>query len=510
MIRKKLSKNAFYLSFLLIPLFLVSSCSLTDLGEYLQNWDSSQAHGNSTVPSGDIESHFGLDLDYDTVFPQNEVNEITIQITPENWQAMLDDMTENHGELGAGDGFKPVNGAAQPPKEGKPGFPGGDAAGGPRPGSNPQMGGGGLWESDENNPIWVEAEIIFEEDSWQHVGIRFKGNSSLRNTWSSGSLKLPFKLDFDQFEDEYPKTEDQRFFGFKQLSFASNFKDDSYLREKVAADLFREAGVPSAQTAFYAVTLDYGEGPVYLGLYTAVELVDDTVIKTQFSDDSGNVYKPSGTGATFSVGSFSETDFDKETNQDRDDYSDILALFDALHSDLRLTDPAAWRIQLEAVFDVDNFLNWLAVNTVIQNWDTYGVMHHNYFLYNDPETDQLVWIPWDNNESLGEIGGVRSAISVDLGNVGENWPLISFLRDDPVYFQKYQDYLEDFLGDGFSEDDLVETFAYYHDLISPYVTAEDPETTLISSIQAFERSVDELIDHVRFQTNVTESFLKNN
>jgi spore coat protein CotH len=504
-------KNAFYLSILLSILLFLSACKVTELTEYMQNWDSSLAHENSSVPSGDIESHFGLDLDYDTVFPQDEVNEITIQITPENWQAMLDDMTENYGAQGAGGGLRPPDGAGQPPKGGKPGFPGEDGAGQPRPGQNPQVEGGGLvWEADDNNPIWVEAEIIFEEESWQHVGIRFKGNSSLRNTWSSGSLKLPFKLDFDQYEDDYPKTEDQRFFGFKQLSFASNFKDDSYLREKVAADLFREAGVPSAQTAFYAVTIDYGEGPIYLGLYTAVELVDDTVIKTQFSDDSGNVYKPFGTGATFSAGSFSEASFDKETNQDEEDYSDILALYDALHSDLRMTDPEAWRTQLEAVFDVDNFLNWLAVNTVIQNWDTYGVMHHNYFLYNDPETEQLVWIPWDNNESLGEIGGVRSAISVDLGEVGENWPLISFLRDDPVYFQKYQDYLEDFLEDVFSVDELADTFTYYHDLIAPYVTTEDPETTLISSWNAFERSVDELIDHVRSQIRVTEGFLTNN
>ena len=160
--------------------------------------------------------------------------------------------------------------------------------------------------ADDQNPVWVEAEISFNNEIWQHVGIRFKGNSSLRSTWGSGSLKLPFKLDFDEFEDQYPETDDQRLYGFKQLSFSSGFHDESLLREKIAADVFREAGVPSAQTAFYAVSVDYGEGPVYLGLYTAVEVVDDTLIETQFSDDSGNVYKPEGMGATFAVNSFSE------------------------------------------------------------------------------------------------------------------------------------------------------------------------------------------------------------
>ena len=197
--------------------------------------------------------------------------------------------------------------------------------------------------ADDQNPVWVEAEFSFDGESWEHIGIRFKGNSSLKSTWGSGSLKLPFKLDFDQYEDEYPETEDQRFYGFKQLSLASNYRDDSVLREKIAADLFREAGVPSAQTAYYAVNIDYGEGPVYFGLYTAVEVIDDTLIETQFSDDSGNVYKPEGSGATFAAGSFTESSFDKETNQDEDDYSDILALFDALHDKTRLSDPESWR-----------------------------------------------------------------------------------------------------------------------------------------------------------------------
>ena len=174
-------------------------------------------------------------------------------------------------------------------------------------------------------------------DTWDYVGIRFKGNSSLMTAWSSGNLKLPFKLDFDQFEDDYPEINDQRFYGFKQLTLASNFNDNSYLREKVTADIFREFGVPSAQTAFYEVYVDTGDGPVYFGLYTMVEAVEDTVISQQFASDEGNLYKPEGSGATFAEGSYNEASFDKETNQDEDDYSDIEALFAILHGESRLT-----------------------------------------------------------------------------------------------------------------------------------------------------------------------------
>lgn len=503
-----MNKHTLPLSVLLISTILLSGCGTRSLSASYQDPDSSPASNNSSLPSEGTGSRNEGDPDYDTVFPQDTVNEITIQVSPENWQVMLDDMAENYGEQGTGKGLRPGQGAGNPPEGEKPGFPEGDRAGNPPQGVNPPPGGRGIpADTDSSNPVWVEAEIIFEGESWEHVGIRFKGNSSLRSTWSSGSLKLPFKLDFDQYEDVYPNTKDQRFFGFKQLTFSSNFHDDSLLREKVTADIFREAGVPSAQTAFYAVSLDYGDGPIYLGLYTTVEVIDDTLIETQFSDDSGNVYKPEGPGATFAAGSFTETSFDKETNQDVDDYSDILDLFDKLHANTRTTDPETWRKELESVFDVDNFLNWLALNTLIQNWDSYGVAQHNYYLYNNPETGQLVWIPWDNNESLKSSQGMKSALSLSLDEVKYDWPLISYLRDDPVYYQRYLECLDQALETVFIPSELADQFTYYHELIAPYVVQENPENTLISSQVGYKHSVDELNEHVQDRVASAEAFL---
>ena len=114
---------------------------------------------------------------------------------------------------------------------------------------------GGL---DFGDTSYVESTISFNGETWEHVGFRYSGNSTLQNSWRSGTKKISFRLDFDEFEDDFPATKNQRFFGFKQLSFKSNAMDSSYLREKVAADIFREAGVVSSQTAFYDVYVDYG------------------------------------------------------------------------------------------------------------------------------------------------------------------------------------------------------------------------------------------------------------
>ncbi len=498
-----------------------SSDENAETTERPEGW-SEETHSNDVEP------------DYDTVFPQDEVNRIDIVISAENWETMLADMTDLMGEFGSGEGvgvgggdnFQPGNDAI--PGGAFPGQPGSDAGDeeipeGPeqdvqRPEdgdrqpqwNNPQdrQGGGGMAvnETDDENPIWVTATIEFEDVTWEYVGIRFKGNSSLKSAWSSGNLKIPFKLDFDQFEEDYPEIDDQRFYGFKQLTLANNFNDNSYLREKVAADIFRDFGVPSAQTAFYEVYVDYGEGPVYFGLYTMVEAVEDTVIKEQFENDEGNLYKPTGMGATFADGSFNEESFDKETHQEEDDYSDILALYEALHAENRLTDPADWREGLEEVFDVDTFLRWLAVNTVIQNWDTYGKMNHNYFLYTDPETDLITWIPWDNNHAFSGTGK-QAAASLSLSEISDGWPLIRFLIDDPVYQAQYESYLQEVVETAFDPEKMAETYAYYHDLITSSALAETPKSTMLDSTSAFDNSVQSLIDHAVSRCDDVQQYL---
>jgi len=120
------------------------------------------------------------------------------------------------------------------------------------------------------------------------------------------------------------------------------------LREKVAGDVFRSAGLAGSHTAFYTLHVDHGEGPVYFGVYTLVEEVDDTVLETQFPDDGGNLYKPDGVGASFTAGTFSEDVFVKKTNEDDADWADITSLFAALHDDSRTTDAAAWRAAVPA------------------------------------------------------------------------------------------------------------------------------------------------------------------
>lgn len=444
------------------------------------------------------------DPNYDIVFPDDEVNTMTITIAPEDWQAMLDDMTATYGEPGSGSGpggqpsGQPGDPGQRPPGD-RPVRPGaGDAGGGP---GGLGQGGQGAGDFTTENPIWVAGDIEFEGDVWTDVGVRFKGNSSLMSVWSRGSLELPFKLDFDEFEDENPAIDNQRFYGFKQLSLSNNYNEATFMRDAVTSDILAEAGITSAETAFYELFVDYGEGPVSFGLYTMIEVVDDTVIDRIFGDDDGNIYEGDGASVSLAEGAYDgiSTSFEKENNKDEADWSDIEALYTVLHSDLRQSDPVAWKAELEVIFDADTFLHWLAINTVIENWDTYGAATHNFYLYNNPETGQLTWIPWDHNEAIKE--GRRSNMTLAMDGIGDEWPLISFLLADDEYDQTYVGYVDETINTVFQADAMTAKYEEIATLIEPYAEAK-------IGAEAFGQGVQALIDHTEARVTAAENFLE--
>lgn len=421
------------------------------------------------------------DPDFDEVFEDNAVKRLDIVVTEDRWQSMLDDMTTLYGEFGAsGQG-------------GQGGPPGGQ---------------GGLIETDED-PIFVPAEVLYEDKEWYRVGVRFKGNSSLQSSWQSGILKLSFKLDFDEFEDDYPQIDNQRFYGFKKLSLKNNYKDRSMLREKVATDVFRNAGLAASHTAFYTLYVDHGDGPQYFGVYTLVEEVDDTVLDEQFSNDDGNLYKPDGDAASFASGTYDEDEYVKKTNEDEADFSDVESLLNILNSATRMTDTPAWRADLEEIFDTDVFLKYLAVNTVIQNWDTYGRMTHNYYLYNDPETSKLTWIPWDNNESLQE-GNQGGSPALDFSDVtASEWPLIGYLYQDDVYKAQYDTYVQEVVDGAFNTATMQSLYSSYASLVAPYAAAEEPGFSFLNSSADFDAAINELNAHVSQRASAVNTYLNN-
>lgn len=465
------------LSHLTQTLFTLSTISLIACSESSDTPISSEDETQNTDTTAVIDNPnedyslatHGKDAEanYDLVFPRKQVNRIDIILEASQWQTMLEDMTELYGEFGgSGSGTGPGNG------------PGGQGPG-----------GGNFAEED---PVWVEGSVRFNDLQWDHVGVRFKGNSTLSGAWQSGNYKIPFKLDFDQWEDTYPSTLDQRFYGFKQLALGSNYKDNSFLREKLMADLFREAGVSAPMSSYVELYVDFGEGAQYFGLYTMVEVPAQDFLDTQFGNSSGNLYKPDGEHSHFeSDNIINDTSFPKKTNEDEADWSDIERLQSLLNAETRLSSSQEWRDSLGTILDVDSYIRWLAANTAMTNWDTYGVMDHNFYLYGDMDQEgRLVWIPWDNNESLTD--QARSPINLDLSGVSDEWPMISYMRDDDVYYAQYWQEVKTLVEEVFVSTRVNTTIDEEAALIQSSVEKEESGYTYLSSPQEFTTAISDL------------------
>jgi spore coat protein CotH len=245
------------------------------------------------------------------------------------------------------------------------------------------------------------------------------------------------------------------------------------------------------------------------------EIPDNPMLEIQFGDDNGNLYKPTSNWV-----SFNQDDFEKQSNEDEADWSDVEAAVVALNADR--SDAATWRAGLEATFNVDGFLRWLAVNTVIQNWDTYGQMAHNYYLYGNPDDNgRLNWIPWDNNMAFmagmgggmdgGMGGGMGGGLSLELSEVGQEWPLIRYLMDDSVYRATYVSHVKTFI-EGVSDVASIQArFQAEHDLIAPYVTGAEGEQagyTLLDNPEEFDTALSSLLQFVADRSQAAVEFLE--
>ena len=508
---------------------------------------SADTHGRDAKP------------DYDRVFAQDTVKRLDIRVTAEDWSRLTADMTEMAGPFGAsntggrGGGFNAqpnplataacsglVEGSAcsfgTPVQSGRctllpmgigltcsalpggggnfPGGPGGNPPGGNPPGGSPPGGNptGNIGRDDveflPRTPIYIPATLTFDGLTFSNIGMRLKGNSSLLNSWQSGVEKLPFRLNADGLEDAIPRARDQTFFGFPNLNLTNNSQDASFLRAKVVGDLFREAGVAAARTAFMRVFFDRGHGAQYLGLYTLVEVPDEPMLESQFGSEDGNLYKPNGTGARWTQ--FIAESFPKKTNQSDEDWTDVQDAISVLNEPR--TSPTAWRARLEARFAVSSFLRWLALNTIIGNTDTYGGFSpHNYWVYGSPRhRDRLFFIPWDHDLAMngsglgggptggGAIGG--GALDLFHDSVNAQWPLIRYLLDDPVYRAAYRTQVEELLNTVFEPARVSARIQAESARVAAYVVGTEGEQagrTFLASPEEFTQSISSLLAYVQ-------------
>ncbi len=350
-------------------------------------------------------------------------------------------------------------------------------------------------ESDVSDPVgarpaWFEGTVTFRGRAWERVRVRLKGNSTLARAAERGSWKLPWRLDFEHTPDE------RQFFGLARVSLANGARDDTLLRDLATSTWMRAFDVPAPRMRRLTLVLRVGATATPLGVYTLAELPGPALLDHAFGSAAGTLYEADGTAATLSdddpaalAGAFAP-------ERDGSDGSDLSAAVAAL---LRNPGDPRWQARVEAAWDVDGFLRWLAANTVLTNWDAYGVVAHNYYLSGD-DAGRMRFLPWDFNEAMKDHPWLPR---LDLADVGPRWPLVHDVLDDPVWRERYAGYVRAFAEGplAHAEQDL----ATWHAEARASVLAEGVEHALVTPA-AYDTSLAPLQAYVRARRDAARTF----
>ena len=161
----------------------------------------------------------------------------------------------------------------------------------------------------------------------------------------------------------------------------------STLAEPLAYEVYRRAGMAVAQSGHLRLWLNGSPA----GYHAFVEQANRAFLRRNKINDNGNLYKLIWYGNDV-------VDQHEKKTRTGEGHDDLLALLDALKKD---KGDAQWEV-IKKQFDVEQVVNYFAVNTVLSHWDGF---FNNYFTYHDVDgTGRWTMYPWDQDQTWGITG----------------------------------------------------------------------------------------------------------
>ena len=340
---------------------------------------------------------------------------------------------------------------------------------------------------------YAACTVEIDGERFHNIGLRAKGNNSLRLTEEYGLSRYSLKLEFDQFLDG------GNYYGLDKFSLDASFQDNSYLKTYLVYDMMAFMGVPAPLCSYVWVTVN----GVDWGLFLAVEEPEEAFARRNFGNDYGKLYKPDYRSLNAENADIAL----KYLDDNPESYPGIFenAKFQTSEADQKRVIEALKTLStgenLETAVNVDEVLRYFTVQVFVMNWDSYlGHTGHNYFLYE--ENGVLSILPWDYNLAFGTYAlGMTNPIrdpnvlinypinTPAEGEIMLNRPLYHNLMQHDEYFARYHEYFDEFLSEYVESGRLETTLRQTEKLILPYIQ-KDP--TAFCSLEDHQLAVDTL------------------
>lgn len=327
-------------------------------------------------------------------------------------------------------------------------------------------------------------DVLINDQQICNVGVRPKGNTSLSSIASNPDTdRFSLKLEFDHY------VEGQTCLGLDKLILNNNYADATNMKEAVVYDMYQYLGADASLYNYAEISVN-GE---YLGVYLALEAVEESFLLRNYGTGDGELYKPdsmnmgddfrhgdfggqppqpdkqdfggqfpqpgenreppdrrtmSGGGPSIGGGNGADLNY---TDDELSNYSDIWdgEVTNTGKADHRRVVTALRNISegtnLEKYLDVDNILKYMAVHVFSVNLDSLsGNMAHNYYLYE--YNGMLNIIPWDYNLSFGGMNQGPDSDASEVVNDAVDTPFqmtafFDALLENEEYRSRYHEYL---------------------------------------------------------------------
>ena len=321
-----------------------------------------------------------------------------------------------------------------------------------------------LQVGDENGPV---EGLLGYGQTIPNATVQIRGQTSSRNAQKNYKIKLIDNSD--------------SWNGQRTIALNKHMGEGLRFRNKLAYDLMTEIPqIMSLRTQFvhlYVRDLT-GDNPdefVDYGLYTQVEQLNKTALRTHGLDKNGYLYKVNACEfyeynalRLVSDPAYDEASFSAilET-KGRADHTKLLEMLHAVNDYTISNDEL-----LERYFDSENIAYWMAFMILTGNVDT---QNRNFYIYCPLNGDTWYIYPWDNDGMMAatehELRGYHSSTQWESG-ISNYWGNILFRRAlmSEKFRQELHTAILDLLENYLSGNHIGELFQRYNAIVEPYVS----------------------------------------
>ncbi|CEP09735.1 hypothetical protein [Parasitella parasitica] len=239
-------------------------------------------------------------------------------------------------------------------------------------------------------------------ETFQDVKVSVAGRSSRYITKLSYNVKMK-------------KKGKDTLFGFKKFKLRAIGYDPSYIRERIAFATLKSVGVPCTEYSYIRVF--FNNKPA--GFYGIIETFQDPWLANEFANGdkkykSGYLYQgqtfsmtqtefyPSDLGfygnnlTLYSLGQYKIKAGAKDDAAPKD-YKELRDFSKFINETTDATSVDEWNAKLET----DGFIRAMAIEDLLGFSDAYMTMADNYYVYSEPDSKRMIYMPADLDTSIG-------------------------------------------------------------------------------------------------------------